>query len=163
MPQVHYIPGACRNEDFDPKMCSFAGLGKLVVYLVQCPFQVPFWPHPMCGRQLFLLAPTTRHVLLFDPMCRSVFNEYTATHHILRKTTLLASDCQMGKKAPNWLHVPHYAYSFQINELTTYPLSRYLFCYDLLSIHHRPGISAQIKLLVAYGRLMSIPFSAIVH
>ena len=68
---------------------------------------------------------------------------FVAVYTMLRKTTLLASNCPMGKQAPNWLHVLHYAYSFQISELTTYPLSRYIFQYNFMSIHHRLGISAQ--------------------
>ena len=84
------------------------------------------------------LLPRSNH--LPRALIRFDLSQYT---QCLRKTTLLASNCPMCSKAPNWLHVLHYAYSFQISELTTYPLSRYIFQYNLMSIHHRLGISAQ--------------------
>ena len=126
-----------------------------------CLLRLMSFPGPILASSYMwapALPPRSNH-----PPCALIRSDVSQYIQCLRETTLLASDCPMGKKAPNWLYVPHYAYSFQISESTTYPLSRYLFCYNLLSIHHRPGISAQIKLLVAYGRLMSIPFSAIVH
>ena len=67
-------------------------------------FQVPFWPHPICGRQLFRLAPTTHHALLFDPICRSIFNGCVKLHYLPLTVQWVKWPRQMGSTSRTSMH-----------------------------------------------------------